>query len=82
MFGFRSEFGFLNCDDVCMCVANKQSELLDFVFDSVYVDLQHDETYLTFTGGPVFLCCVCGHVDFLGLSMMLLRYPMWMTWLL
>ena len=31
--------GFLNCDDICMCVVNKQFELLEFVFDSVYVDL-------------------------------------------
>ena len=48
-FGFRGELGFLNCDDVCMCVLNKQFELLKFVFDSVYVDLQYDEIYLTFT---------------------------------
>ena len=39
-FGFR---GFLNCDDVCMCVVNKQ-----FVSDSVHVDLQYDEISLTF----------------------------------
>ena len=35
--------GFLNCDDICTCVLNKQFELLEFVFDSVYVrmaDLQ------------------------------------------
>ena len=30
-FGFRGELGFLNCDDVCMCVVNKQFELLEFV---------------------------------------------------
>ena len=36
---FRGELGFLNCDDICMCVVNKQLELLEFVFDSVYVDL-------------------------------------------
>ena len=24
--------GFLNCDDICMCVVNKQFELLEFVF--------------------------------------------------
>ena len=36
---FRGELGFLNCDDICMCVMNKQFELLEFVFDSVYVDL-------------------------------------------
>ena len=52
-FGFRGELGFLNCDDVCMCVVNKQ--FLGFVFDSVYVDLQYDEISLTFTAGSVSL---------------------------
>ena len=36
-FRFRGEHGFLNCDDVCMCVVNKQFEILEFVFDAVYV---------------------------------------------
>ena len=45
---FRGELGFLNCDDICMCVVNKQFELLEFVFDSVYVDQQYDEISLTF----------------------------------
>ena len=44
-FGFRGELGFLNCDDVCMCVVNKQFELLEFVSESVYVDLQYDRQY-------------------------------------
>ena len=57
-FGFRGELGFLNCDDVCMCVMNKQFELLEFVSESVYVDLQYDEISLTFTAGPVCLCGV------------------------
>ena len=38
-FDFRGEPGFLNSDDVCMCVVNKQLELIEFVFESVYVDL-------------------------------------------
>ena len=29
---FRGELGFLNCDDICMCVVHKQFELLEFVF--------------------------------------------------
>ena len=29
---FRDELGFLNCDDICLCVVNKQIELLEFVF--------------------------------------------------
>ena len=53
-FGFRGELGFLNCD-VCMCVVNKQFELLEFVSESVYIDLQYDEISLTFTIG-----CLCG----------------------
>ena len=57
-FGFRGELGFLNCDDVCMCVVNKQFELLEFVSESVYVDLQYDDISLTFTAGPVCLCGV------------------------
>ena len=66
-FGFRGELGFLNCDDVCMCVVNKQFELLEFVSESVYVDLQYDEIYLTSTGWSVCLCGVSSHVVVLGL---------------
>ena len=51
---FRGELGFLNFDDICMRVVNKQFELLEFVFGSVYVDLQYDEIYLTFTAGSVW----------------------------
>ena len=53
-FGFRGELGFLNCDDICMCVVNKQFEPFEFVFDSVYVDLQYDEIFFTFTVGFVW----------------------------
>ena len=49
---FRGEICFPNCDDICMCVVNKQFEILEFVFDSVYV-LSH------------FYCCVCVLVWFL-----------------
>ena len=66
-FGFRGELGFLNCDDVCMCVVNKQFELLEVVSESVYVDLQYDEIYLTFTAGPVCLCGVSSPVVVIGL---------------
>ena len=81
-FGFRGELGFLNCDDVCMCVVNKQFELLEFVFHSVYVDLQYDEIYLTSTASYVSLWCVCSHVVVFGLYVRLSWYPMWMLWLL
>ena len=30
-FGLRGDLGFLNCDDVCMCIVNKKFELLEFV---------------------------------------------------
>ena len=62
-----SALGFLNCDDVCMCVVNKQFELFEFVSESVYVDLQYDEISLTFTAGPVCLCGVSSPVVVLGL---------------
>ena len=44
------------------CIVNKQFELLEFVFDSIYVDLQYDEISLTFT----------------AVSVRLSSYPMWM----
>ena len=44
---FRGELGFLNCDDIGKRVVNKQFELLEFVFDSVYVDLQYDVRFLS-----------------------------------
>ena len=75
-FGFRGELGFLNCDDVCMCFVNKQFELLEFVSESVYVDMQYDEISLSFTAGSVRLCGVCSPVVVLGLSVRLSWYPM------
>ena len=77
---FRGELGFLNCIDICMCVVNKQFELLEFVSDSVYVDLQYDEISLTFTAWSLSLCCVGSHVVIIGLSVRLswYGYPMWM----
>ena len=71
-----------NCDDICMCVVNKRFELLEFVFDSVYVNLQYDEIYLTFTAGSLCLGDFCSHVIAFGLSVRLSWYTMWMRWLL
>ena len=59
-----------------MCVVNKQFKLLELVFDSVYVSMQYDEIYLTFTAGSVSLCCVCSHMVVFGLSVRLSWYPM------
>ena len=67
-FVFRGELGFLNCDNVCMCVVNKQ-----FVSESVYVDLQYDEIYLTFMWVLLLgLCGVSSPVVVLGLFVRLL----------
>ena len=49
------------------CVENKQFELLEFVFDSVYVDLQCEYISLTFTAGSVSLCGVCSHLVVFGM---------------
>ena len=73
---FRYELGFLNYDDICMWVMNEQFELLEFVFDFVYVDLQYDKIWY------VSLCCICSHVVVFGLSVRLSWFPMWMRWLL
>ena len=62
-----------------MYVVNTQFGLLEFVFDSVYVDLQYFET---FTAVSKSLCCVCSHVVVFGSSMRLSWYLMWMRWLL
>ena len=75
-FGLRGELGFLNCDDVRMCVVIKPFLLLEFVFDSVYVDLQYDEISLSFTAGSVSLCCVCGQVVVFSLFVSLSWNPM------
>ena len=69
--GFRGEPGFLNCDDVCMCVVNKQPEFLEFVSETVNADLQYDETSLTSTAGSVCLCGVSSPVVVPGLSVRL-----------
>ena len=76
------ELGLLNWDAFCMCVVNKQFELLEIAFDSVYVDLHYNEIYLTFTAGYVSLGCVCSHVLVFSLSVSLSWYPMCMRWLL
>ena len=44
------------------CVVDKQFELLEIVFTSVYVDMQYDEISLTFTAGYVCWCGVCSPV--------------------
>ena len=50
-----------------MCVVNKQFKLLEFVSESVYVDLQYYEISLTSTAGSMCLCGVGSPVVVLGL---------------
>ena len=57
-FFFRGELGFLNCDNICICVVNMQFELLELVFNSIYVDLKYNKISLTFTAGYVYLCVI------------------------
>ena len=71
-FGFKGGLGFLNCDDVFMCVVNKQFELLDGAYCSMLRFIS-----LLLLG----LCpCVVSVVVF-GLSVSVSWYPMWMMWL-
>ena len=53
VFALGASLVFVNCDDICMCVVNKQFELHEFVFNSVYVDLKYNDISLTFTAGFV-----------------------------
>ena len=55
-FDFRGVFGFLNCDDICMCVVNNQFELLEFIFKSVYVDF----SMMRFLSLLLLGLCACG----------------------
>ena len=41
-FCFWTEIVILNCDDICMCFMNKQFELMEFVFHSVYTAVWWD----------------------------------------
>ena len=54
-----------------MCVVNKQFELIEFVSEFVYVDLQYDDISLTFTAGSVCLCGISSPVVVLGLFLRL-----------
>ena len=49
------------------CVVNKQFELLEYVSEFVYVDLQYDEISLSFTAGSVCLRGVSSPVIVFGL---------------
>ena len=69
-FDFTGELGFLNRDAICMCVVNEQFELIEFVFESVYVDLQ----YMKFLSLLLLGLCACVVFVVLGLSVRLSWY--------
>ena len=58
-----------------MCVVNKQLGLLEFVFYSVYIDMQYDDISFSLTVGSVSMCCICNHVVVFGLSVRVLMVP-------
>ena len=76
-FYFRGQLGVLNCEDIYMCVMNKRYELLEFVFNYMYVDLKYNEISLTFTAGSVCLWGMCSHVVVLGPFVRLSCFRMW-----
>ena len=51
---FRGELAFLNCDGICMCVVNKQFELLE-VFLILFMLTCSMMRFLFFTDGSVCL---------------------------
>ena len=54
-----------------MRVVNKQFDLLEFVFDSIYSDLQYDDI-LSLSLLGLCLCGVCSPLVAIGLSVRLL----------
>ena len=58
-----------------MCVLNKQFKLLEFLFNSIHVDLKYYEISLNFTAGSLCLRVVCSHVVVIYLSVMLFLVP-------
>ena len=76
---YRGELGFLNCDYICMCVVNKQFELLDFVL----IPFMLTCSMMRFISLLLLGLCACVvSVVVFGLSVRLSWYPMCMRWLL
>ena len=62
--GFRGELGYMNCDEVCMCVVNKQFELLEFVSESVLLTC----SMMRFLSLLLLGLCICVFGLFVRLS--------------
>ena len=75
---FRSELGFLNCDDICMRVMNKQFELHGFVYIPFMLTCSMMRFHSHYCWVYVLVLCLYSF----GLSVRLSWYPMWMRWLL
>ena len=71
-FGFRGDLGFLNCDDVCMCVVNKQFHLLEFLLLIPFM-----LTCSMMRCISLFLLGLYPRVVFFGLYVRLSWYPKW-----
>ena len=67
-FGFRGEPGFLNCDDICMCVVNKQFEILEVCF----IPFMLTCSMMRFLSLLLLGLCACSPVVVLGLSVTVL----------
>ena len=67
----------MNCDDICMCVVNKQFGI--FIPFMLTCSMMR---YLTSTAVYVSLWCVCNPVVVFGLSVRLSWYLMLMRWLM
>ena len=72
-FNFRGELGSLNCYDVCMCVVNKQFELIEFVL-SLFMLTCRMMRFLSLL--LLGMCVVCSPVVVIVLSVRLLWNPM------
>ena len=79
---FRGELGFLNCDDICMCVVISSLSSSSLFLIPFMLTCSMKRFLSPLLLGPVSLCCVCSHVVVFGLSVRLPWYPMWMRWLL
>ena len=64
--------------DIRMCFMNEQFELLEIVFNFIYVHLEYNEINIAFTAGSMCLCGVCSLVVVFSVSVWLSWYPMWM----
>ena len=66
---FRADLGFHNCDDICMCVVNKQlssSRLFLIPFMLTWSIMRF-----------ILLLLMCACVVLLGMSVRLSWYPVW-----